>query len=276
MKIVRRKGYGLALKPEFDTVVVHKWKPISTRDNAVLPWGCVIESPYNNVVNKSEAIKLLSNKPKFRNLLSTSDVRVPLTFYNAKDAMQYLESEKHLRLIGRPRYHFAARNFQVCSDVKDVLKSGREGCVYWQELLPKEREFRIFVAFGRVWAFMEKFVDDMTQPAWNHSKGAHFEIVSKRDWISRVCWMSLESQRLSGIDIAAFDVILSNGKFYMLEGNTAPAITGPYKINRFKQILDWVDNEYDSGKIPEHFPIPDRNTIGYRHYSLFEELLDGD
>jgi glutathione synthase/RimK-type ligase-like ATP-grasp enzyme len=276
MKIIRRKGYGLALKPEFDTIIINRWKPISTKDVAVLPWGCVIESHYNNVVNKSEAIKLLSNKPKFRKLLSTSDVRVPLTFYNGDDASLFILKNPNVRLVGRPRYHFAARNFHVCDNPAHVLKSIIYGDVYWQELLPKEREFRIFVAFGRVWAFMEKFVDDKAQPAWNHSQGAHFEIVSKKDWISKVCWMSLESQRLSGIDIAAFDVILSNGKFYMLEGNTAPAITGPYKLNKFKHILDWVDLTFQkTGKIPEHSFVPNKNVVGYRNY-LLPEVLYGN
>jgi glutathione synthase/RimK-type ligase-like ATP-grasp enzyme len=275
MLIIRRKGFGLSLKERFNTVAYNTkaFRKMNIEHVPVLPWGLVLETESGLVINNRKAVALLSNKPKFRKLLSTSDVRVPLTFYTSEDASIYLMQEKHLPLIGRPRNHFAARNFIVCNTPADAYNSYFEGSVYWQELLPKEREFRIFVAFGRVWCFMEKVIEDKSQPAWNHSKGARFVIVPRSEWLSKACWYALEAERLSGIDIAAFDVILSDGKLYMLEGNTAPAITGDYKQAMFGAILEWASETWlKTGKLPEHYPVPDINAKGWRNY-IFEGIL---
>ncbi len=274
--IIRKKGYGTCLKDVFQTVIfgTKRYRKTSISDVPVLPWAMCLETGFNNVINKHKPTALLSDKPRFRKLLEPSEVRVPRTFYTAADASKHLIEEyplqkNHLPLIGRPRYHFAARNFKVCFNEDEVRESVADGCVYWQVLLPKDREFRVFVAFGRVWCVMEKLVDNKEQPAWNHSQGAHFVLVKRSDWLSKLCWMALEAQRLSGIDIAAMDIILSDGKFYFLEGNTAASITGEYKQNLLKKILEWVDRVYaETGKLPEHYPIPNKDVRGWKNYIL--------
>lgn len=272
--IIRRKGFGICLKERFKTVVYGTKRFIKTSitNGPVLPWGLTIKTGINNVINTSVAISLLSDKPRFRKLLEPSEVRVPKTFYNMLDACNYIQDNfGKTRLIGRQRYHFAARNFWVCETMADISASDRAGCVYWQELLPKDREFRIFVAFGGVWVFMEKIVQDKAQPAWNHSKGAHFVTLKRTEWLSKACWYALKAQEISGIDIAAFDIILSGGKLYLLEGNTAPAITGPYKQNLLEEIFMWVDDTYtQTGALPKHHPLPDKSSVGWKNFILPE------
>lgn len=266
--IIRRKGYGTALKQAFKTVLLEKLAKIRLQDVPVLPWGFAFKADAKNIINSRQAVLLLADKPRFRKLLEPSKVRIPHTLYNLIDACNFFQ-DTHSTLIGRPRYHFAAKNFWVCTSLEHIAESQRAGCVYWQELLPKSREFRIFVAFGRVWAFLEKLVEDKNQPAWNHSRGAQFVILPRSQWLSKACWYALEAQRLSGIDLAAFDLILSDGKLYLLEGNTAPAITGEYKQKLLQKIFTWIDTVYqETGSLPKHYPVPDENTKGYKGYLL--------
>ena len=210
MIIVRNPNKGVYLKDDFKTILTTKYDPYHNYGEPLLCWGCSIPNGVNTVLNNTSFGKI-SNKPVFRRLMEESEVRIPKTYYVPEKIV--FEGKKY---IGRPSYHRSGQNLRVVFDQKSLEESVKLGDTYWSEYIPKDRELRVFVGFGRVWAQSEKFIEDKSQVAWNYEQGGHFDILKWGDWSPRACYMSLLASKVSGLVIGSFDLIHYENKWYML------------------------------------------------------------
>jgi glutathione synthase/RimK-type ligase-like ATP-grasp enzyme len=210
-------------------------------------WGNTDVSPqvYNRMINQREGIVEVSNKSKFRVKLYENNLTMfsTNTLGNARVALS--EGKK---LLVRPMNHFGGRNIYLVTN-ENELENAIRACGYgWyaSEYIKKEKEYRVFVAQGRVVYMVEKIVEDRTAIAWNVHQGGRFENIRFDSWNLRVAKASIESFNLTQLDFGAVDVIVdSNGTPFVLEINTAPSLNSPYWIECVAKTFDYLINSFD-------------------------------
>lgn len=278
MKITfaRAPGYGLFLKENgFNTINGRNINPVKDY-GLIWRWGfygpignvCFAESA--NCINKANSMKAVSNKYLFLEK-SKNEIRVP-EVYKFSDKAKEAVCIHNKTVLGRKNNHFGGTDIKVFSSGSDeslFLDSD-----YWVEYIPKDREFRIYTFFGKVLEIQEKFPGDKNEISWNHSRGAIFAVLNWNNWPSKACFMALKASELYDLDFCAWDIILGkNHKFYILEGNTAPAITSGYGLEILGDCVGYLSDYYDKNKKLPEKPHLGEFVVGYKNYihSLLEE-----
>jgi glutathione synthase/RimK-type ligase-like ATP-grasp enzyme len=117
---------------------------------------------------------------------------------------------------------------------------------YISDYIPKVREVRVFVAQGRVVWVAEKSPADPTAHAWNVAQGGRFDNVRWSEWPIRACCAAIMATRALNVDFAGVDVMMdAEGKPYVLEANSAPSQTSPYRQLCSAKAFKWM---YENGK----------------------------
>lgn len=259
MIIVREPNRGLYLNTDlFNVIKTTDYDPSHAYGETLLCWGCTIPSGENFVLNGDPSYSILRNKKTFRQVIS-SHVRIPWTTTNLVDASDFLDKYPNEPLIGRPSYHHGGENLYVIRNKEELKSADTAGATYYSQYLPKDREVRIFVAFGRVWAVSEKNVVDKAAVAWNFAQGGRFDILRWGEWPTKACYYAILASRLTGSVVASYDFMRYQNKWYCLEGNTSTRLTGLYKQRALKQILIYHEKNPECLDLP-----PDK-----RDYSLY-------
>jgi len=215
------------------------------RNDSVLPaqaeicirWGCTSDVPQKKVFNGAAAIHLANDKVAFRKILQEKEL-CPQTWFNIDDVKMSLDG-----VIVRPRHHHQGRKLYYCKTMGETLaawaRCGPNG--YITTYIPKVSEFRVFCAQGRAICVARKIPADPKAIAWNVYQGGKFENVQWGDWPLKAVKIALEGFALSGLDFGGVDIMVdANGECYILELNSAPSLTSPYRQQCFAKVLDYM------------------------------------
>lgn len=232
-------------------------------------WGCTSSiselglSAPQHTVNSAESIQWCSNKKISRLEMQEAGVPVPHT-YASEDFLRN-RGAYNGGWVARPAAHAQGRqlNYGPAATLQ-VFPGG-----YVSRLVNKVAEYRVFVAQNRAVWMAKKTPGNPDQVAWNVAQGGRFDNVRWGDWPKLVVQASLAAAKVSGTDFCGVDVMVdAEGRPYVLEVNSAPSQTSPYRQECVAKVFDYI---VLNGK--EHFDdVPDsprRTWKSYIHPALW-------
>lgn len=244
--LLRRKGLG---KTSTKAIVANSTTGLQVyRSDKALPdadivirWGCTANVRAKKIINEARAIHLASNKAAFRRLMmETDETLCPCTFFEIGDVPIARDGGKW---IVRPQFHSQGKKLWVCETIEE-LRSACEAAgygFYISEFIDKVAEYRVFVAQGRAIAVASKTPADPTAVAWNVAQGGKFANVSWGEWPLKAVKVAIKGFNLSGLDFGGVDVMVDGeGNVTILEINSAPSLTSPYRQACFAKALDYM------------------------------------
>ena len=242
-------------------------------DDQYIRWGCTcnLPAPFGekvNVLNNSKAIHLVADKLEFRRILEEHEL-CPKTWFKSLD----IPCDKPMDVIVRTRYHHQGRGMWVfcCRDaaIDDRLAKLGKDNYYINEFIDKVAEYRVFVVSGRVVCVAEKTPGNPEDVAWNVAKGGRFDNVRWDSWPVKAVKKSVEAFNLSGLDFGGVDVMVDKeGHCYILEINSAPSLTSPYRQECMAKAFDYI---VANGR--DHIPLIEERG-GYRKF-IHPAVCDG-
>ena len=195
-------------------------------------WGCTANIPDGYaVVNTSEAIHQVNDKTSFRVTLDDAEL-CPPTWFSLIEFTNNLDGRAKYPVIVRPKKHAQGKMLFLCNNYDElVVACNRCGAGYYiSEYIPKVAEYRVAIVSGRAVWVAKKTPADPAAIAWNVARGGRFDNVSWGDWPLKVVKIAIEGFNLSKLDFGGVDVMVdAEGKCYILEINSAPSLTSPYR-----------------------------------------------
>ena len=203
-------------------------------------WGCTSDiGEVGTVVNTAKAIHEVNNKKDFRMLLQNDGTDlVPETFTEESITMW----NPHYPVVLRPGTHSRGRNIYVVNTHIELLDTVRRRNIhnwYASRLVYKAAEYRVAVAQGRVVWVERKTPGNPEDVAWNVARGGRFDNVNWDAWPLQAVRKSVEAFNISSLDFGGVDVMVDQeGKAYIIEINSAPSLTSPYRQECFAKVFD--------------------------------------
>ena len=151
--------------------------------------------------------------------------------------------------IARPATHSRGRNLFVSSltDCQQWIRNNF-GIGYCSVKIDKVAEYRVFVCQNRVVWIAQKTPANPNDVAWNVARGGRFDNVRWGEWPIEVIKAAMKAAKVSGTDFCGVDVMVDrHGKPYVLEVNSAPSQTSPYRQSCVAKAFDYIIN---NGKQP--------------------------
>lgn len=263
--ILRRRKLGrtsckeIAALSKTGIVAVRNDQAFPEGHNLVFRWGTTSNLPYKaTVVNEASAIHWVADKANSRKLMADAGLspRTWLSFNQFDEDMlggdheegfvfcTDGEEDKNISFIVRPNVHAQGKNVHHCKTPYEVsLECGvyGEGHYYISEFIDKKSEFRVFVVSGRVACVAKKTPADEKAIAWNVAQGGRFDNVRWGDWPLEAVRVAIEAFKMSGLDFGGVDVMVdADGKAYVLEINSAPSLTSPYRQECMAKCFDYI------------------------------------
>lgn len=270
--ILRRRKLGRTSCRELSrfmthpSAVVRNDQPIpppQAGNNLLVRWGTTSNVPEGyQILNKAEAIHRVNDKLGFRRLLQQHHEEggpklCPRTWFDIPSFESALdldddENPAHYPVIVRPSRHAQGRNLYLCNNHVDVGAAVRRCTTgyYISEYIPKVAEYRVFVVQGRAVAVAKKTPGNPEDIAWNVARGGRFDNVGWGDWPLKAVKNAIIAFNLSGLDFGGVDVMVdAQGECYILEINSAPSLTSPYRQECLAKAIDWIA-EHGRATIP--------------------------
>ena len=250
--ILRRRKLGRTsvreiarLSTERITGVLHERDPFpNNRPDYTFRWGCTATLPYrgSTVVNEATAIHRVADKAAFRKTLADAGLAVSCWL----DVRDWIRDGSPLPVIIRPKNHHQGRNLFHCTTQDEVLRRSRtvterHGGMYISRVFNKTREYRVFVAQGRAICVANKTPGNPGDIAWNVAQGGRFDNVRWDEWDVGAVRRAIDAFNLSGLDFGGVDIMANNNREYcVLEINSAPSLTSPYRQECFAKVFDYI------------------------------------
>ncbi len=225
----------------------------STKFGHILNWGCAYPPIRDDLMyNQGGGIALASAKPTARKRMAEAGISVPSYTWGV------------FPCIGRPNHHHAGRGFWVCFNDEDQRKAIKEGAMYFSNIYPKTREFRVHVGHGAVLFVQEKVPRDGQEDLrkeyiWNHANGNFiFRVARQNLWSLNVIQIAIQAVGSLGLDFGGVDVMAdptdeSVPRYVVCEVNTAPTLSGEsYGLEKYVEYFRWLLS--DSDPMP-HFKV---------------------
>lgn len=192
-------------------------------DGPSINWGY----PRGGELNRNQAVQLASNKRMALYTMLKAGVPIPAIFFTVEfdSGLAVFNIESALKagkpFIGRPDSHKAGSGFYFCRTIKGVRRAIRKGATHFLEFIPDAREFRVHIVNGKSIKIAEKLGGGNRR---NFNHGAYFAYpdFDHKKSLRRVAKQAVMSL---GLDFGAVDLLYKDGQFYVLEVNTAPALT---------------------------------------------------
>lgn len=219
---------------------MHRYDP---RTEMVVRWGCTSNVDCNNVLNSSLAIHQVNDKLGFRRILNEHDL-CPPTYFDRVSAGEVIAGGGVL--VVRPLRHAQGRNLFVARTMTEldhaIVRCNRFGGWYASDLINKVAEYRVFVGSGRAVWVAEKVPRNPEEVAWNNATGnGVFENVRWDDWPLKAVRYAVEAYNLSELHFGGVDVMVDgDGNAYVIEINSAPSQTSPYRQECVAKYIDYV------------------------------------
>lgn len=220
----------------------------------VFRWGDTSTLPQGTrVVNTSEAIHTVANKAAFRRTLADADL-APAYYGDNSMGIAALTPEIIARgVVVRPLRHHQGRHTYLCKTPQELAAAFR-ACpngYYVSEFIDKVAEYRVFVSQGRAVWVAKKTPGNPQDVAWNVARGGRFDNVGFGDWPLKAVKDSIEAMSLSGLTFGGVDIMVDNaGECYVLEINSAPSQTSPYRQACVAKAFDWIVSKNSKELIP--------------------------
>jgi hypothetical protein len=213
-----------------------RFRPMEHPTNYVFRWGCTEPVGPGIVINQTEAIHRVNDKRGFRLLMNETGL-CPKTWTQAT------VNEITLPCVIRPPRHHQGRHLFVCNSHNDIAYATQRCGADWyaSPLINKVAEFRIFIVQGRCVCVAKKFPANPGDVAWNVARGGRFENVNWDQWPLKAVRIGIEAFTLSGLDFGGVDVMVdAAGDCFVLEINSAPSLTSPYRQKCFARAFDYI------------------------------------
>lgn len=257
--------------------VVRNWRPKDWQNTGgvmdaltVFRWGCtssltgLVASENTTVVNSADSIHWCSNKRQGRLDMQAAGVPVPATYDprvilasfgdghegDFQEAAQAAGIDKQWVL--RPSRHSQGKNllYGTMAELDENLNALYVGARrlydefldgYMSELIDKKAEYRVLVCQNRVVWVAKKTPGNPEDVAWNVAQGGRFDNVRWSDWPLAVIRAALAAAKVGKLDFAGVDVMVDDGgKPYVLEANSAPSQTSPYRQQCLAKAFDYI------------------------------------
>lgn len=211
----------------------------------VFRWGTTSNVPKCGdqvIYNSAASIHWCADKKAGRLAMQAAGVPVPRTWSDLQAMRQIYET-----VVLRPSAHAQGRNLWVFNLNDDAHREAfgakcRElGEWYAAELINKVAEYRVFVCQGRVVWVAQKKPGNPDQVAWNVAQGGEFSNVRWGEWHMPSCRAAILAALLSKTDFCGVDVMVAeDGTPYVLEVNSAPSQTSPYRQSCVAKAFDYM------------------------------------
>lgn len=236
-------------------------------DDLYIRWGCTANVPAKNVLNTAAAIHQVNDKRGFRMVLDDAEL-CPVTFMSVDDltiARDHGEYNVKFPYILRPEKHAQGRDVLLVNNYEEMFEAQRKllkkGRYYVSEYIKKVAEYRVAVVQGRAVWVAKKTPADPDAVAWNVAKGGRFDNVRWSDWPLKAVKTAIEAFNLSSLDFGGVDIMVdADGNCYVLEINSAPSLTSPYRQECMAKAFDYI---LDNGK--ERIPLIEKKG-GYTKF----------
>lgn len=216
-------------------------KNIAPADLVCIRWGCTSEVPHKKVFNTAKAIHEVGDKKAFRLKLAEAELTM-LTASSVADWEREFGKEE-FPIIVRPRVHAQGRHCYKCNTFAEAYAAEKKcgGDAYVSSFVDKVAEYRVFVAQGRAVWVAKKTPGNPKDVAWNVAKGGRFDNVRFNDWPLKAVKTCIEAFNLSSLDFGGVDVMVDEaGDCYVLEINSAPSQTSPYRQECCAKAFDYM------------------------------------
>lgn len=277
--ILRRRCLGLGstkaikeLSQHEITIVRNDKLPEFYENDVILRWGTTKHLgiyPATSthiytckVLNRANNIALVNNKRSFRNVLQQlSPEIIPKTWFN------YNEPDITYPCILRPSTHAQGKNILLFNSLEDLslfvetnkLAHSTYYDGYISEYIPKVAEYRVCFIQGLVAWVANKVPANPSNIAWNVAQGSKFENVSWKSWPIDVIETAYRAYEISGLYLGGVDIMVDeDGRSYVLEINSAPSHTSPYRKKCTTKCIDYGITNNDFTHL-----IPDENFKKY-------------
>lgn len=174
-------------------------------------------------INTASAVRLASNKRLALWTMRQNDIPVPTIFdSDTPGAIAQFIRQKG-PVVGRPDKHYGGSEFYLCNTSTEVVSAINHGCTHFTEYIEGGREFRCHVAFGKSIKIAEKMGGDSVIRNFKH--GSSFMYPKDFNHKKTLRNLSKKAVMCLGLDFGAVDIIWKDGKWYILEVNSAPSLT---------------------------------------------------
>lgn len=190
----------------------------------------------DGALNSKRSINRASNKRRALEVMREAEVPTP-ELYDPRQARVMAWEQP---LIGRPDRHRAGAGFYKCTGSNAVIRATELGVTHFMEYIEGGREFRVHVAFGKSIKIAEKVGG--TGNIRTFKNGWYFgypEDFHHKKSLRKYAKLALEALEL---DFGAVDIIWKDGRWYVLEVNTAPSLTSESDILE-RYVQAFKDNE---------------------------------
>jgi glutathione synthase/RimK-type ligase-like ATP-grasp enzyme len=178
-------------------------------------------------------------------LINAGIQTVPTYFALNLDAMQY-------PVLARNLHHHGGFDIRFCKNRIRAVRALRAGRAYFTRYIPSTTEYRVWIYRRRHLGTYEKVLAHpelkRRMIGRNHKNGYAFQLVHEANIPRTAVEMAIRSVGALGLDFGAVDVLLGrDGKFYVLEVNSAPGVQGPARLaiqSLAKRIAKWVEHGY--------------------------------
>lgn len=164
-----------------------------------------------HAINSPQAIQNASNKRIALQIMNEAGVPTPILYPAPK-----------IPCVARPDRHRAGSGFYLCREYNDLDWALRQGATHFMEFIEGGREFRVHIAFGKSIKIAEKIGGNSIIRNFAHGSTFMYPDFNHKKTLREVCKKAVMSL---GLDFGAVDVIYKEGKYYVLEVNSAPSLT---------------------------------------------------
>ena len=248
--ILRRRKLGRTSVKEirkFSKNIVRRVldKKMDDQNLLCIRWGYTQNVPQEKVLNTAEAIHQVNDKKAFRLLLSSKDL-APKTWATLAEYTKLNNAAKEIPLhplVVRPAVHAQGKHCYKCATYQE-LRQAVDKCganYYISEFVDKVAEYRVFVCQGRAVWVAKKTPGNPDDVAWNVARGGRFDNVAWGDWDCKMVKTAILAFNESKLDFGGVDVMVDkDGKCYVLEINSAPSQTSPYRQECVAKVFDYI------------------------------------
>lgn len=259
--ILRRRKLGrtsckeIAATSEQGIKVLRNDEALPAAD-VVFRWGTTSNIPKKDgqlIVNSAASIHWCAGKKSGRLEMQAAGVPVPES-WDARDFLRkrqlvgqggefVLRRPTHAQ--GKDLWHGDAAHIERMIQQHNV----QDG--YVARKIDKVAEYRVYVIQGRVVCVAKKTPGNPNDVAWNVARGGSFDNVKWDAWPMTAIAAAIPAALLSGTDFCGVDVMVdADNKAYVLEVNSAPSLTSPYRQQCHRKAFDYIVARKSVEKIP--------------------------